>query len=485
MSSDNLKIRAAIAEAAHSLDQAQAVGAQSPGFTYVPPTHARALDFEVTLVEGMRGAGKSFWWSRLASADHRSFIHTGFPEAKLPEKLEIRQGFGAGTSTTQYPDAEQLIDLVDEFRPRSIWRAVIANHAGFRGPFSKLSTWKHRVQWVQSNAEDYALELIAADARLEMSQAKLLVLFDALDRLADDWQHIRPLAKGLLQVALDLRSTRNIRCKVYVRPDMLEDEEIVSFPDFVKLNATKASLRWQRADLYALLYQCLGNASKGAEEFKKLVRDYVGNKMARSASHYWVLPAALRLDEDLQESLFERIAGKAMGASTKRGKPYTWLVNHLQDGRDQVSPRSFFAALNTAAAIASPDDDLPITYRGIQRGVQEASTIRVDEIKEDYPWVTALMSPLSGNLTVPCNFSDLASIWRREGTLAQLETSIRHQGSAAKLPPQHLDQGAAGVVIDLEGLGMLNRLDGKRIQMPDVYRVAFGLGRKGGVKPLK
>jgi hypothetical protein len=433
----------------------------------------------------MRGAGKSFWWSRLASADHRSFIHAGFPEAKLPEKVEIKQGFGTGAATTHYPDAEQLIDLVDEFRPRSIWRAVVAHHAGFRGPFAKLPTWKQRVQWVQTNAEIYAVELAAADERLERASTKLLILFDALDRLADGWQHIRPLAKGLLQVALDMRSTRSIRCKVYLRPDMLEDEEIISFPDFAKLNAAKASLRWQRADLYALLYQCLGNASVGAEEFKKLAREFLGSKIPRSNSTFWVLPPSLRIDEDLQEQLFERLAGKAMGSSTKRGKPYTWLVNHLQDGREQVSPRSFFAALNTAAGAAAADDELPITYRGIQRGVQDASTIRVDGIKEDYPWVTALMAPLRGNLTVPCSFSDLASIWKKDNTLAQLEASVRRQGRAAKLPPQHLEQGPVGIVLDLEGLGLVNRLDGKRIQMPDVYRVAFGLGRRGGVKPLK
>jgi len=28
-------------------------------------------------------------------------------------------------------------------------------------------------------------------------------------------------------------------------------------------------------------------------------------------------------------------------------------------------------------------------------------------------------------------------------------------------------------------------MDGKRIQMPDVFRVAFGFGRRGGVTPLK
>ena len=32
---------------------------------------------------------------------------------------------------------------------------------------------------------------------------------------------------------------------------------------------------------------------------------------------------------------------------------------------------------------------------------------------------------------------------------------------------------------------MIQRLSDGRIQMPDVYRIAFGLGRRGGVKPLK
>jgi hypothetical protein len=41
------------------------------------------------------------------------------------------------------------------------------------------------------------------------------------------------------------------------------------------------------------------------------------------------------------------------------------------------------------------------------------------------------------------------------------------------------------VLRDLKDLGVINYLSDERIQMPDVYRIAFGLGRKGGVKPLK
>jgi hypothetical protein len=92
---------------------------------------------------------------------------------------------------------------------------------------------------------------------------------------------------------------------------------------------------------------------------------------------------------------------------------------------------------------------------------------------------------LRGNLTVPCTVRDIDRIWKEEKSLALLETRLSKQGDAVKLPPQNLDFGTGGILSDLESLGMLERIDGKRIQMPDVYRVAFGFGRRGGVKPLK
>jgi hypothetical protein len=484
MSTQSQLIRQGIQEVASTLDQTQVLAKQPPSFTYVPPTHARALDPEATLVEGMRGAGKSFWWSLLASTEHRQFVQANYPEAQLPLGSVVGQGFGTAFANQSYPDPETLSKLVKAFKPRIIWRAVVAVHAQFGGGFAKLPDWSQRVQWVEDNPEKFSVELAAADQRLQSAGATLLVLFDALDRLADDWQHIRPLAKGLLQVALEVRSTKNIRCKVYVRPDMLRDEEVTSFPDFSKLEAGKASLAWRRADLYALLFQCLGNATQGGAQFRALATPHVTTRKGQ-VSLPWRVPVELRTDEAAQEALFEQIAGKAMGASTKRGRPYTWLVNHLQDSMDQVSPRSFFAALK-AAAIETPEDDvLPLNYRGIQVGVQQASQIRVKEIIEDYPWVKWVMEPLRGNLTVPCSVRDIEKIWKDEKTLSLLEVRLVKHGTAVKLPPQNLDFGPSGILGDLESLGMLERLEGKRIQMPDVYRVAFGFGRRGGVKPLK
>lgn len=465
---------------------------ENVAYTYVPPSHARALDPENTLVEGIRGAGKSFWWMTLASQPHREYIASVFPEARIGKNVETSQGFGAGPGLpppSRVPRSDTLKQLADDFPPRQIWRAVVAVHLDFPLPFPP-DNWRKKVQWVNEHPEEYEELLYRTDTQLDEGGKVRLILFDALDRLADDWPGIRPLAKALLQVALDLRSCRNIRAKLFVRPDMLEDREIINFPDASKLLARKVSLAWRRVDLYALLFQCLGNAPTGGKEFRfhcKNVFQLVWRK--DEASGAWIVPQPLRAEEEMQKKVFHAITGPAMASGPsghKRGFPYTWVVNHLLDGREQVSPRSFSAALRRAATGESPGDwPYPLHFKAIQDGVQEASRIRVDEMTgEDYPWVKLLMDPLSGKITVPCVAEEILGLWHKENTIDRLRSLIDAEDKV-KLPPQHLEEGPEGVLQDLAGLGLIQRLHDRRIQMPDVYRIAFGLGRRGGVKPLR
>lgn len=476
------QLRLGIKEACSALDQASAQPDRLPAFTYVPPSHARALDPEVSLVVGIRGAGKSFWWAHLSSPAHREFVKAAYPEVRFSSNIKVTRGFGTGLSNAEAPSAEVLADLLSEFRPRSIWRAVLACSIGFGGAFSKLKSWKERAEWVQSNAEEFDTQLEKADLLLEEQGTTHLILFDALDRMADAWRHVSQLTRALLQVALDVRSTKRIRLKVFVRLDVVQDKAIMSFPDASKLLARKAELTWRRADIYALLYQCLANSEHGGPPFRTMTADLPW----KANNGRWIVPASLRSDEALQEQIFHTMTGPAMGSSTKRGKPYTWLVNHLQDGFDQVSPRSFFAALETAAIETSEQTKLTLDYRAIQIGVQKASQIRVKEITaEDYPWVDLVMEPLYGNLTVPCEVKEFEKIWRAHSTIDNLEKKLKRGKASVKLPPQNLEDGTKGVLRDLEALGIVQRLTDQRIQMPDVYRIGFGLGRRGGVKPVK
>ena len=288
-----------------------------------------------------------------------------------------------------------------------------------------------------------------------------------------------------------MRATRRIRFKMFVRPDMLEDRDVIGFPDASKLLARRTTLSWRRVDLYALLFQCLGNSPLGGAEFRNILKSTFKIEFLEAGA-YWTVPHALRTEEDLQERVFISIAGNAMSASPtgqKRGKPYSWLVNHLQDGRDQVSPRSFSEAVRQAAEKTIDEFSayhLPLHFSAIQSGVQAASQVRVDElVKEDYPWVAMLMQPLKGILTVPCDAKDIGTIWKKARVLDDLRASLTGRNTIVKLPPQRLDEGYMGVLADLQDLGVVQRLSDNRIQMPDVYRIAFGLGRRGGVKPLK
>ncbi len=479
------QLRRGIGQACNAFDQTGNMPDREPAFTYVPPSHARGLDPEVSLVVGIRGAGKSFWAAQLASPIHRAFVKAAFPEVRFAENIKVTRGFGMGLSNTEAPSKEVLADLLAQYKPRAIWRAVLARSLGFAGAFAKLDTWSERVAWVQSHAEEFDVQMEKADSELAAQGVTHLILFDALDRMADDWDDVSELARALLQVALDVRSRNCIRFKVFVRPDIIENKAIMSFPDASKLLGHKADLTWRRADLYALLYQCLANSESGGKAFREKTSEIQPITWKKNNTN-WIVPALLRTDEMLQQRIFHKMTGPAMGATTKRGKPYTWLVSHLQDGLDQVSPRSFFAALKTAASESAETVKLTLDYRAIQIGVQKASQIRVQEITdEDYPWVDLIMAPLNGQLTVPCEAEEFIKIWRTEGTIKNLADKLKQGKALVKLPPQNLEDGAKGVLRDLESLGIVQTMTDGRIQMPDVYRIGFGFGRKGGIKPLK
>ena len=92
------------------------------------------------------------------------------------------------------------------------------------------------------------------------------------------------------------------------------------------------------------------------------------------------------------------------------------------------------------------------------------------------------MKPLSG-MVVPCTFNEISERWDGEGVLDRVRDAVEQDD--VKLPPRHIDDGASGVRLDLESLGVFQRLLDGRVNIPDVFRVGYGLGRKGGVRPIR
>ena len=150
-----------------------------------------------------------------------------------------------------------------------------------------------------------------------------------------------------------------------------------------------------------------------------------------------------------------------------------------------MSPRSFLAALRTAAEDTSeryPECGTALHYESIKRGVQSALRIRVQEVQGDYPWVHRVMGSLD-RLVVPCRFEEIAERWKANQVVDRLVEEANQD--EVKLPPRRIDRGADGVRESLESLGVFYRMHDGRVNIPDVFRVGYGLGRRGGVKPIR
>jgi hypothetical protein len=474
-------IRQAILEAAPLNTAQYGDSAPEPRFIYPPFSHASALDPNTVIVEGIRGSGKSLWWSALLSEKHRLTLSMSLPKAGIPKKLTVSNGFGAKTDVASAPPKDVLPHLIKQFHPREIWKAIIARQTFVDQSIFDERTWAERVLWVKENVEQYEHNFNSADRLLAEKKQIHLILFDALEHTADNWNDLRKMIRGLLQLALDVRSSQAIRCKIFVRPDMLE-KEVTSFPDASKLLTSRAKLNWSRADLYGLLWQYLGNAHNNGETFRQSCQKDFGEEW-ELIDEVFRVPTKMRTDEDFQRKIFHAITGPWMGSDRKRGFPYTWLSNHLADAHGQASPRSFLTAIRTAAETPTPSGWAYALYYGsIHKGVQDASQLRVNEILEDYPWLDLVMSPLRGKVIVPCEFENIESIWVKDDILKKIENWAKKR---LALPPSRLESGYIGINNDLEDLGVLQSMPDDRIQMPDLYRVAFGMGRKGGVRPLR
>ena len=459
-------------------------GPPAPSHVYLPPSHVKALSPDVQLVTGMRGAGKTFWWSALQDGGVRRVVGGAVKRPPLNENTEVRTGFGPAPAPDEYPGPDDLRRLMAGFEPKTVWRTVLAWQftRDEEHPLRDCGSWPERTRYVAENPDAVDRVLDERDAEFDWKGVHLIVLFDALDRCADDWKAMYRAIRGLLQAALDLRSYKRLRMKVFLRSDQADAAQIADFPDASSVLYSAVNLNWPRRELYGLLWHCLGNGPHG-----EALRAFLGGgdwpTTSTDEPRTFSVPRALVLDDDLQGETFHRIAGRSMGSNWRRGRPYTWVANHLEDTERRLSPRSFLAALRTAAEDTSnehPEHDYALHPDGIRRGVQAASQIRVMELQEDYPWVHQVMSALAGML-VPLEFEEVAQRWRSRGVLAALSRQVEQ--NEVKLPPRRLDAGAEGVRLDLEELGVLQRLLDDRVNIRDVYRVGYGLGRKGGVKP--
>ncbi len=450
---------------------------------YLPQSHIKAIDPDVPLVVGMRGAGKTFWWSALQNPAVRQLARLSARRSGLAEDTEVRTGFGIGLAPNERPDKDTLRLLMENDEPRSIWRTVQARHlAPDNHPLRKQNTWAERARYVRDNPEEISQLFHRRDAECSEKNVYFIILFDALDQCADDWTNMYRAIRGLLQTALEMRSYRRLRTKVFLRSDQIDETKIGDFPDARTILSSSVTLSWPRNELYGLLWHSLANGKNGSA-----LRNFLSNgdwkELLLDGNHLFVVPRDLAFDEETQREKFRELAGQRMGESRRLGIPYSWITDHLADADGRIGPRSFMEALRKAAEHTTerhPKHRHALHYESIRHGALAASAIRINELREDYPWIDQVLAPLAG-MSVPFEFRDVAQRWREE----HLPERLKAADGEAKLPPRRVDEGANGIREDLEQLGIFQRLDDDWVNVTEVFRAGYRLGRKGGVKPVQ
>jgi hypothetical protein len=449
---------------------------------YAPEMHSAALDPNTPIVLGSRGTGKSFWAGVLGQQETRMAAAQAYPRLPL-SKVEVHFGY-TGVGGPEGVSMEHIDEAVpqdaDIDQAKAFWWATILGAAA-RSAGETVTKPKAFLKDAREARED---QLSTRERQLQADGKVLLVVYDALDTVARTWPRRRLLTESLLEVVWAMRAYRAIRLKLFMRPDQIEDDAL-RFVELPKLRTGAVRLEWSETDLYGLLYTRLAMTtdSEAKEAFGKLLRKLgfpVPDPKA-ILTRRWPLVA----DQGNQQKLMVALAGPYMGQGTyayKKGSTYRWPTTHLADAFAEVTPRSFLGMMIAAATYGAAPTDRVINPEGIRHGLRAASKTRVDQLHQEFPWIKGVLAPLAG-LLLPQSKDVVLDVWRKADTMNRLIGDAKKHNYLPPFPPEQIND-EHNLFIALERIGVMSRRKDDRLDMPDLFRVATKLLKKGAVAPL-
>jgi hypothetical protein len=450
---------------------------------FAPEAHSAALDPNTPIVVGSRGAGKSFWSSVLGQNETRAAAAIAYPQLGLGNLL-VQFGFTGIVGGQGGVSSDALNSLVpadaEADQAKAFWWATILHGAArAAGRTEKLSDLKTLcLNWEQREAV-----LSDHETRLRKDGQVLLIVYDALDTVATTWPRRRLLTEALLEVVWAMRAYHAIKLKIFLRPDQIDDDTL-RFVELPKLRNGAVRLFWSGADLYGVLYSRLAASQQpGVEQaFRNLLASVDMSVANRDAilSRRW----NLAYNPEHQSVVMNIIAGPFMADGAfgyKKGKTYDWPLKHLGDAFDEVTPRSFLGLFVAASKRGVAPTQRVLTAESIRHGLREASKTRVDQLHLEFPWIKAVLAPLAG-LLLPQNEDAVFNAWRLARTVENVTEDSANNNYLPPFPtvtPSEFDLFEA-----LRRIGVMLRRKDERIDMPDLFRVAAKLLKKGGTAPI-
>lgn len=452
---------------------------------FAPQQHANALDPYTTIVVGARGTGKSFWAGVLAQKETREVAAQSYPNLGL-ENLLVAEGYNGFLSTRIL---DELVPRGEEdkksyaFWQASIIKAIDASILDGKKSRSKVKLSEYISKY--SDPEEADMYLSELDEKLDKSKRTILITFDALDKLSRDWGRSNLLLDSLLEVVWDLRIRKRIRAKIFIRPEQLNDESL-KFVEIPKLRSSRVELEWSQIELYGLLFSRLAYAEDSTDF--QLVAKAIGAPFKRlpyKQRRSWSLIS----DKKMQKDMMIALAGPYMGTNFKKGGTYDWPYKHLADANGNVTPRSFLKLFSEAAKVGVQLVDKAISAEGIRHGLREASKVRVEQLVVEYQWVKRALAPLAG-LRVPCTEEDIFNRWKESNTIKVIMDASQSVDGGF-LPPYSLPRYTTindhdrllALAEAMAKIGVVEyRVDG-RFDIPDLFRVAAQMLKKGGISP--
>ncbi|MCC6558112.1 MAG: hypothetical protein IT372_34625 [Polyangiaceae bacterium] len=461
-----------------------------PRVVFPIPEHARALEPEVVLVVGDRGAGKTQLVRALEDESVRATLVRRTPGLRVPTgQAEWRTGWPLRRSG---PDP-------------AAWRSFA--HAPGLGRDDVVSVWlAYLVRLLQDRLDEpsrttvqdllavpgvdatsclaayrqIALSVTAAldalDERLAGENRWLFVAYDELDTLVlDDWHALGVIVRGLVSFwAAYARRWQRIRPKVFLRSDFYRHHREIVGADIAKLAANRVELQWSDKNLYGALIKHILNKRDGSGE----ERLYEHFARAVRVDDDAVLGHVPRLTDASDAKPFvDRLVSEYMGADRKKGLSVTWLLDHLRDGNGRALPRTLVWLIELAAEIELAQPRATgahlLGHVSVRNALDRVSKEYVDHAQtHEFRWLAGLGERLRRDRKVPWQRRELVQLVAHE-----FDRSWGTSGEEIRPPGEDPEE----VVESLVELGVLRARPDRGFDVPDLYLEGLGLTRRGGV----